>query len=105
MLENAAFIVSGSNIRLGLIEGGAAQADNQKLRNQLRPLEDEKLSLVRKMMQYYDEKNEKAREELFPKIQALNAEMFKLQDDFFKQHPDSYVSLYLLSDKSSIIEP
>lgn len=105
-LENANFSVTGVNVRDALIKGGAAQADYSLFKGQLKPFEDQMKPLTKRMMQYMNEKNKPAQEELFPQLQALSKGMSQVRDDFFKKHPDSYVSLYLLSDGSaSVIDP
>lgn len=106
LLENANFSVTGVNIKDALIKGGPAQVDYSLFKGQLKPLEDQMKPLTKKMMQYMNEKNKPAQEELFPQLQALSKGMSQVRDDFFKKHPDSYVSLYLLSDGSgSVIDP
>jgi peroxiredoxin len=106
LLENNIFSVAGNNVKTGQIAGGAAQADFLVLRGQLKPLEDKMKPLTKKMIQFSKEKNEQAREELFPQLQAIGREMGKVKDDFFHKYHDSYVSLLLLSEGSgSVIDP
>ncbi|TCC99623.1 TlpA disulfide reductase family protein [Pedobacter hiemivivus] len=104
-LENKAFSVAGSNMKTALIKGGAAQADYLVLKSQLKPLEDKMKPLSEKMGQYFKENNEKAKDELFPKLRAIRVDMTKVEDGFIYQHPDSYVSLDLVESKSGVIDP
>jgi peroxiredoxin len=106
LLENSNFSLTGTNVKNGRITGGAAQTDFLILRGQLKPLEDQMKPLTKKMIQYSKEKNEKAREELFPQLRAISEQMSQVSDAFFRKRPDSYVSLLLLSEGSgSVIDP
>jgi len=104
-LENKSFSLNGANIKTALIKGGEAQADYLVLKSQLKPLQDKMKPLSEKMGQYFKEKNDKARDELFPQLQAIRVEMTKVEDDFIHKHPDSYVSLDLISGRSGVINP
>lgn len=106
LLENVNVSVTGTDMKQSLIKGGAAQADYLLFNGKLKPFEDKMRPLTKKMIQYMNEKNKVAQEELFPQLQAISADMSRVRDDFFEEHPDSYVSLYLLNDGSaSIIDP
>jgi len=104
-LENKNFSLTGSNIKTALIKGGATQADYLVLKSQLKPLQDKMKPLSEKMGQYFREKNDKARDELFPQLRAIRVEMTKVEDNFIHQYPDSYVSLDLVSGRSGVIDP
>lgn len=104
-LENKSFSLTGANIKTAVIKGGAAQADYLVLKSQLKPFEDKMKPLSEKMGQYFREKNDKARDELFPQLRAIRVEMNKVEDNFIYQHPDSYVSLDLVSGRSGVIDP
>nr|WP_121271992.1 TlpA disulfide reductase family protein [Pedobacter schmidteae] len=102
-LENANFSVAGSSVKTALIKGGAAQADYLALKSQLKPLQEKMKPLSEKMGQYFKEKNEKARDELFPQLRAIRMDMNKVEDAFISGHPDSYVTLDLLDGRSGVI--
>ncbi|SKB95992.1 Thiol-disulfide isomerase or thioredoxin [Sphingobacterium nematocida] len=104
-LENKTFSVTGSNMKTALIEGGAAQADYLRLKSELKPLEDKRKPLSEKIGQYFRANNEKARNELSPKLRAIRMDMTKVEDAFIYQHPDSYVSLDLIDGRSRAIDP
>lgn len=102
-LENKSYSLTGSNMKTALVRGGQAQADYLLLKSQLKPLEDKMKPLSAKMQQYYKEKNDKARDELFPQLRAIRVEMTGVEDVFMRQHPDSYVTLDLLDSRSGVI--
>lgn len=104
-LENTNFSLEGDNIKMAQIKGGAAQAQYLLLKSQLKPLQDKMDPLSKKMGQYIREKNDKARDELFPQLRAIRIDMNKVEDDFMRKHLDSYVSLELINGRSSIIDP
>lgn len=106
LLENSNFSLTGPNVKQGKITGGAAQADFLVLNGLLKPLEDKMKPLTQRMIQYSKEKNDKASEELYPQLRAINTDMSQIREDFFQKYHDSYVSLYLLSEGSgSVIDP
>lgn len=102
-LENANFSIEGVSIKTALIKGGPAQADYLVLKSQLKPLQDKMKPLSEKMGQYFKEKNDKARDELFPQLRAIRVEMNKVEDFFVTGHPDSFVTLDLLNGRSGVI--
>ncbi|SMC39744.1 TlpA disulfide reductase family protein [Pedobacter africanus] len=103
-LENKNFSVAGATLKNALIKGGAAQADYLLLQSQLKPLQDKMKPLSEKMQQYFKEKNDKAREELFPQLKAIRKEMTGVEDAFMSRHLDSYVTLDLLEGRSVVID-
>jgi peroxiredoxin len=106
LLENSNFNLTGPNVKQSKITGGAAQADFLILNGQLKPLKDKMKPLTQRMIQYSKEKNDKAAEELFPQLRAIGTEMGQVEDNFLRKHNDSYVSLYLFSERNgSIIDP
>lgn len=98
ILENSKFNVTGKNLQQAKIIGGEAQADYNKLSAQLKPLEDQMKPLSQKMIQYGREKNENAREELYPKVRKIAQEKSKVMEAFVINNPDSYVSLQILNE-------
>lgn len=104
-LENTGFSVAGTNLKTALIKGGKAQADNLLLQSQLKPLEIKMKPLSEQMRRLFEEKNEAAANALFPQLRAIRKDMSKVEDDFIRQHPDSYVSLNLVNGKGGVIEP
>lgn len=103
-LENRGLTVAGNTLKTALIKGGAAQTDYLLLQSQLKPLQEKMKPLSEKMQQYFKEKNDKAREELFPQLRAVRKEMTVVEDAFIRQHPDSYVTLDLLYGRSVVID-
>lgn len=104
-LENTGFSVAGTNIKTALIKGGKAQADYLLLQSQLKPLEVKMKPLSEQMRRLFEEKNEAAANALFPQLRAIRIDMSKVEDDFIRQHPDSYVSLHMINGKGGVIEP
>lgn len=104
-LENAEFNVAGANIKTALIKGGKAQTDYLLLQSQLKPLEIKMKPLSEQMRRLFEEKNETAANALFPQLRAIRIDMSKVEDDFIRQHPDSYVTLNLINGKGGVIEP
>ncbi|MBE9603084.1 TlpA disulfide reductase family protein [Pedobacter sp. MC2016-24] len=104
-LENKKMNLTGANIKHAWITGGTVQRDYELLKTQLKPFEDKGRPLTKKYIQYVDEKNKTAMDALQPQLQAIGREQMKMKDDFFLKHPDSYVSLYILSDQGGIESP
>jgi len=98
ILENTTFLVEGGNFKQAKITGGEAQGDYNMLSAQLKPLEDQMKPLSQKMIQYGRENNDKAREELYPKVRKIAQEKSKVMESFVINHPDSYISLQLLNE-------
>lgn len=103
-LENANFSLEGPNVKTAMINGGAAQTDYLVLKSQLKPLQEKMRPLSEKMGQYFREKNDKARDELFPQLRAIRMDMNKVEDAFIAGHPDSFVTLDLLEGRSGVID-
>lgn len=105
ILENTTFLVTGKDLKQAKIKGGEAQADYNALRAQLKPLEEKMQPLSQKIIQYGREKNEKGREELYPKVRKIAEEKSKVMETFVLEHPDSYVSLSILNDQGGVQNP
>ena len=99
-LEKGTITVRGTKIKDALITGGATQKDLATLKKQLKPLEDKMRPLSKKMGEL---KTEKERDEFFPQLRAVRLEMNKVEEKFFADHPDSYLSLDMLEDRSHMI--
>ena len=105
-LEKGTVKINGNNnVREAEITGGRVQADYMVLQKQLKPLQDKMKPLSQKMQQYFAEKNEAGRNELFPQLRAIRMDMGKVEDAFIHQHPDSYVSFDLVNNKAVVIDP
>lgn len=105
-LDAGTIKVKGSaSMKDASIKAGKAQDDYLLLQSQLKPLQDKMSPLSAKMRQYMQEKNETAGEQLFPQLRAIRMEMNKVEDAFIYKHPDSYVSLDLVKNKSVVIDP
>ncbi len=103
-LENGKTTVTGSNLKTAAIKGSRAQADYALLQGQLKPLQDKMTPISRKMAKYFEAKNQAAGNELFPQVRAIRLEMNKVEEDFIYSHPDSYVSLDLVKNRSYNID-
>ncbi|UKJ06777.1 TlpA disulfide reductase family protein [Solitalea lacus] len=104
-LEKGAITLKGNNqVKTAVIKGGKAQADYLLLQSQLKPLQEKMDPLSLKIRQFFKEKNEAAVAELSPKLQEIRREMNKVEEDFIRQHPDSFVSLNLLDQRGGVID-
>lgn len=101
-LENKKMNLTGANIKQARITGGAVQRDYELLKAQLKPFEDKGKPLTKKYIRYVKEKNQAAMDELQPQLQVISKDQIKVKDSFFRKHPDSYVSLYILDDQGGI---
>jgi peroxiredoxin len=103
-LEKGKINIKGSgNIKSAIIKGGKAQNDYQELKTALRPLEEKMAPLSEKMRQYFKEKNDAARDALFPQLAAIRKDMTAVETDFIKTHPNSYVALDMLKGRSTVV--
>ncbi|NML23335.1 AhpC/TSA family protein [Pseudoflavitalea sp. G-6-1-2] len=100
-LEKGTITVKGAKIKKAIITGGSTQKDLALLQQQLKPLEDKMRPLSEKMQKL---KTEKERDELFPQLRAIRLEMNKVEEKFYEDHPDSYVSLDMLESRSAMID-
>jgi thiol-disulfide isomerase/thioredoxin len=90
--------IQGKNLRHALIQGGGKSLQEfENLRSRLIPLEEEMAPLSAQMMVYLRENNEPARDSLLPSLVAIRRTMTDVENTFFNEFPDSYVSLHLLS--------
>ncbi|MBO9633561.1 MAG: AhpC/TSA family protein [Chitinophagaceae bacterium] len=96
-------ITGDGKIKTALIKGGKAQKDFEVLKAQLKPLEEKMAPLSEKMRQYFKEKNDAARDALFPQLAAIRKDMTQTETDFIKTHPASYVTLSMLKDRSVVV--
>jgi thiol-disulfide isomerase/thioredoxin len=103
-LENKVFSIEGDHMKTAVIKGGHAQEDYTVLKSELKPLEDRMKTLSEKMEQYVKEKNTQKREELFPQVRNLRLEISNTEEEFMRQHNDSYVTLDLLNERSVLID-
>lgn len=103
-LEKGKTSLTGGNLKTAIVKGGKTQKEYLVLQSQLKPFEDKMKPLSKKMQQLFVEKNEAAQKKLFPKLRAIRLEMNKVEDAYIFQHPDSYVSLDLVNDKSGVID-
>lgn len=92
------------SIKTAVITGGNAQIEYASLKEQLKPLEDEMMPLSKKIMTLRSEEKKEEAEKLIPAVRELRNKMEKVQDDFIRNNPGSYVSLSMLAEKSAMID-
>ncbi len=103
-LESGRINVQGADAKSAVITGGAAQADNLRLQEKRKPFMDEMKPISDQMMKLYRQNNEEAAMALYPQASAIRERMEKADGEFIRQNPDSYVSLDLLLERSSVID-
>jgi thiol-disulfide isomerase/thioredoxin len=111
-------VLGKKSMKDALIQGGTAQREYLQLKKQLKPLQDQHdksqlqwVQLLRQKMAAAEKKfgselttdqrkeaTEAARQEMSPglSLSELRAKISKLEFDFIRQHPDSYVSFDLV---------
>lgn len=105
-LEGGKVTVKGTDkIKTAQITGGGTQKDYLSLQQQLKPLQDKMAPLSAKMQELFKTKDEKGQNELFPQLRSIRLEMNKVEDEFVKNHPDSYVSFDKVIANSGVINP
>lgn len=105
-LEAAKVTVKGTDqIKTSMITGGPTQQDYLSLQQQLKPLQDKMAPLSAQMRKLFEANDEKGQKELFPQLRAIRMDMTKVEENFIKEHPDSYVSFNMVVSHSGMINP
>jgi peroxiredoxin len=103
-VEKGKITVKGSGkLATAQVAGGKTQKEYQQLKAELRPLEEKMRPLSEKMREYFREKNDSAREALFPQLAAIRQSMTEVETRFIQSHPASYVALNMLMDRAVVI--
>lgn len=104
-LDKGTITVTGSGkIKKADIKGGKAQDDYRALKAQLKPYEEKMAPLSEKMRQYFNEKNDAARDSLFPSLRAIRNDMNKVEKEFIQSYTASYVTLDMVRQRSVVID-
>jgi peroxiredoxin len=102
-LENTRFSAEGQTIKSALIKGGKVQSDYLQLQSQLEPLNAEMRPINDIMMTAYKANDQETLKKLSPAAEAIGVKIGKTEETFILKNPDSYVSLDLIYDRSSVI--
>ena len=94
--------VTGQRLKTAAIKGGQAQADYMALKEKLRPVDDSATFYSGKIHAYNQVKDTVAAKLLYPKMSELRGEGNKVEEAFIKANGNSYVSLDLLMERSSV---
>jgi peroxiredoxin len=104
-IENAVITVKGdSTVKTANITGGKTQIDFLSLETALKPFVAKMAPLNKQLGQLLKQKDEKGADSLRIQQTAIRKEMVKTEEDFIRNHPNSYVSIDLLYGRSYMIE-
>jgi len=102
-LEKGSINVEGKNVRSATIKGGKTQADYQSLTTKLEPLTIQSKEIARQSMIFWRNKDSLGRASLKGPSKKVNADMQRIETDFIKDHPDSFVSFDMIKSKANYI--
>lgn len=105
-LEKGKLDISGDKqVKSAIVKGGGkAQADFNRFNAIMKPLNDKMAPLSEKMRQYFNEKNDAARDSIFPFLVAIRKDMTATETEFIKNNPDSWVTLGMMKVRAVIID-
>ena len=105
-LEKGKISISGAKqIKTAVIKGGGkATADFNRFNAIMKPLNDKMAPLSEKMRQYLNDKNDAARDALFPQLAAIRKDMTATETEFIKNNPGSWVTLGMMKNRAVIID-
>jgi len=88
------------------VKGGATQAELNDLNAKIKPIEDEAKPYGDKLMALYKEyeKNKDEVEKIRLQIREIRKPINGIEEDFIRSHPDSYISLDLVSQRATFID-
>jgi peroxiredoxin len=103
-LEKGTFSVTGGgDIKSAVVTGGKAQKEYNDEELLLKPCRDERKLIVDLYDEYLDEKDTAATKLLDRRLDDIEKRSTGAENGFIKQHPDSYVSVWLLATRSYVI--
>lgn len=105
-LEKGKISIGGDKqVKSAVVKGaGKAQADFNRFNAIMKPLRDKMAPLSEKMRQYYNEKNDAARDSIFPLLVAIRKDMTATETEFIRNNPGSWVTLGMMKDRAVIID-
>ncbi|MGN6417092.1 MAG: redoxin domain-containing protein [Pseudobacter sp.] len=105
-LEKGKISIRGDKqVKSATVKGaGVAQADFDRFNAIMKPLRDKMAPLSIKMRQYYNEKNDAAKDSIFPQLVAIRKDLTALETEFIKNNPGSWVTLGMMKHRAVIID-
>lgn len=104
-LEKGLITVAGKNAKTASIKGGTAQADLNRLNTRLAPLEKQRSAISSELVKMMNGADTTGRSILFKKMDGVYALWGAALDSFIRVNPNSYVSLDLLLERKTNIQP
>lgn len=86
------------------VEGGAAQQDFDRYNEAFKSFNDSVEPMRKALIKAYDAKDSVRYQALLTEVLQLNTRIPKMQEQYIAEHPDSYISLDLLNEKTVILE-
>jgi len=102
-LEKGLIDVQGKTVETAIIKGGKTQADYQTLTTTLKPLTIQSREIARQSVVFWRNKDTLGRAALKGPSMKVNAGMQRIEAEFIKDRPDSYVSFDLIKSKANYI--
>jgi len=104
-LERGTITVKGSHMKTALITGGKTQQEFTNLSVILNPLHAKSSIYSEKLGQLWRNSDTTGRSALFAASSAVSLNVSKIEEEFIRANPNSYVSLSLLASKMNYMEP
>ncbi|MGN6421228.1 MAG: redoxin domain-containing protein [Pseudobacter sp.] len=104
-LEAGTITVAGKKMKSASIMGGPAQSDLNRLNTRLRPLEAQRAPITGELVKMMKGSDTAGRSILFKKMDVINTAWTVTLDSFIRTNPNSYVSLDLLLERQTHIQP
>lgn len=104
-LEKGMLSLRGKNVRTARIEGGPIQADFNKLNARLKPLETRRDAVTRVLTNKMNPSDTTGSAVILDQLTTIYSEQNIVLDSFIRNSPNSYVSLNILFERKTHIEP
>lgn len=104
-LEKGMLSVRGKNVRTARIEGGPVQGDFNKLSARLKPLETRQNAVSMSLSNRMNSSDTTGSSVIRDQLTKIYSERNIVLDNFIRNNPSSYVSLDILLERKTHIEP
>ena len=104
-LESGLIKVLGETMKTALITGGKAQQEFTNLNVKLNPLYAQSAVYSEKLGQLWRNSDTTGRAALFAASSAVSSNVAKIEEEFIRTNPNSYVSLSILQSRMNYMEP
>ena len=104
-LEKGKVSVNGTNAKSAIIVGGPSQSEFAVLSGQLKPFLDQQTEMQQQWQRKWNNPDTSGRGFMQAQFSAISHNMTRINEDFVRTHPASFVSLDLLLSRANYIEP